>query len=347
MSYIYKILNKVNGKFYIGSTVNIKNRKYQHIHLLKKGKHQNNILQRAWNKYGEENFEFIILEDDIKKEKQFEKEQEYFAILNPFPPNGYNIATIANGGGNNKGTNVSTNVYSEEQILGVKKLICNGLKSVDISKITNVSQESICSVKRLRTWVDLGIEYNRKIEDINIIEDNKIKSKDITDEILDKAYGLKMNGMDIKEIHATLNLCSRILSRKLNIYSAKKKGKKIKCCVICNKEMILKSNNSNKKYCKECAKHIKYKKTKTNDEIINIKINKKSKIELRNDLLELNKDIIIDLYLNQYKSITIIIQNIKTKGIGLSTNDIKIKLKEWSIFDKDRKQCCTLTRKEG
>jgi group I intron endonuclease len=58
---IYKITNKVNGRNYIGSAFNLKKRKREHFALLKKKNHSNRYLQTAYNKYGEENFEFNIL----------------------------------------------------------------------------------------------------------------------------------------------------------------------------------------------------------------------------------------------------------------------------------------------
>lgn len=59
---IYKILNKTTGKFYIGSSRYIKQRWGMHKADLNKNKHDNDYLQNAWNKYGENDFEFIILE---------------------------------------------------------------------------------------------------------------------------------------------------------------------------------------------------------------------------------------------------------------------------------------------
>jgi group I intron endonuclease len=58
---IYKIVNKINGKFYIGSSVNIKIRWYRHITELLRNVHKNTHLQRAWNKYGRYNFVFEII----------------------------------------------------------------------------------------------------------------------------------------------------------------------------------------------------------------------------------------------------------------------------------------------
>lgn len=55
---IYEILNTINGKRYVGSSIDIKHRLSNHRNNLKKDKHSNKYLQAAWNKYGQESFEF-------------------------------------------------------------------------------------------------------------------------------------------------------------------------------------------------------------------------------------------------------------------------------------------------
>lgn len=61
---IYGIRNLLNGKIYIGKTgMNFGDRWDTHRSLLNNGKHDNPHLQRAWEKYGQENFEFIVIED--------------------------------------------------------------------------------------------------------------------------------------------------------------------------------------------------------------------------------------------------------------------------------------------
>ncbi|HEY9570787.1 MAG TPA: GIY-YIG nuclease family protein [Metalysinibacillus sp.] len=61
---IYKIENKVNGKVYVGQTVvGVNVRVGQHFSSLRCNKHNNDYLQRAWNKYGEENFIPTIIEE--------------------------------------------------------------------------------------------------------------------------------------------------------------------------------------------------------------------------------------------------------------------------------------------
>lgn len=60
---IYKIINLVNDKFYVGSTVHKKVRFRQHRKLLRGNRHHCKHLQAAWNKYGEAKFDFVVVEE--------------------------------------------------------------------------------------------------------------------------------------------------------------------------------------------------------------------------------------------------------------------------------------------
>lgn len=71
---IYKIINVINNKFYVGSAVDFARRKRNHWNQLRKGKHHNRHLQAAWGKYGEQAFTFVhVVEmdeaDDILAEE--------------------------------------------------------------------------------------------------------------------------------------------------------------------------------------------------------------------------------------------------------------------------------------
>lgn len=78
---IYGIRNKINGKIYVGkTTMNFGDRWDNHRACLRGGYHGNKYLQRSWNKYGEDNFEFIILvncvnDEDTDAVNQLEIEQ--------------------------------------------------------------------------------------------------------------------------------------------------------------------------------------------------------------------------------------------------------------------------------
>lgn len=70
MKGIYKIVCTANDVTYIGSTcVDFKKRFKKHKQRLRHNYHENSYLQNAWNKYGEETFNFIVIEellDDIE-----------------------------------------------------------------------------------------------------------------------------------------------------------------------------------------------------------------------------------------------------------------------------------------
>ena len=87
MGYIYKIVNNINNKCYIGQTIrNPEKRWKEHTN----SKCKNTALTIAINKYKKENFIFsVILE--INNEKLDEMEVEYIKTYNSLSPNGYNL----------------------------------------------------------------------------------------------------------------------------------------------------------------------------------------------------------------------------------------------------------------
>lgn len=88
---IYKITNIINNKFYIGSATWYSKRKDKHLWTLKKSIHANRYLQNAWNKYGEENFIFEIIEQ-CNESNLIEREQYWLDFYNCYNRNvGYNI----------------------------------------------------------------------------------------------------------------------------------------------------------------------------------------------------------------------------------------------------------------
>lgn len=93
-SAIYKITNKVNGKFYIGSTNHLVRRWRHHRSLLRNKKHHNKHLQHSYDKHGIENFIFEVLEE-VVEENLIAREQELLDTLQPFGDKGYNISKVA------------------------------------------------------------------------------------------------------------------------------------------------------------------------------------------------------------------------------------------------------------
>lgn len=133
---IYQIKCKINKKIYIGSAKDIKDRWRCHKKDLNKNVHHSNKLQNAWNKYGENNFEYIIIEE-CSENSLIEKEQYYLDTLlkansdyEYFSNNGYNILRNA---GNSMGNILSED--SKQKMSNIKSK--NGkLKNINFNTIT-------------------------------------------------------------------------------------------------------------------------------------------------------------------------------------------------------------------
>lgn len=89
---IYMILNTTNNKCYVGSSKEIYQRKRRHIKDLQKNVHHSQHLQNAWNKYGENSFIFIKLEEVNDVNDLCEKEVHWILQKNSLDRQfGYNL----------------------------------------------------------------------------------------------------------------------------------------------------------------------------------------------------------------------------------------------------------------
>jgi len=91
--YVYEIRNSINGKRYIGqSRWNNNKRLNNHRYYLRKGIHPNCYLQSAWNKYGEDSFEWNILSEAGSVQELDKLEKLYFDKYNTLDRKcGYNM----------------------------------------------------------------------------------------------------------------------------------------------------------------------------------------------------------------------------------------------------------------
>lgn len=89
---IYKITNKINGKVYVGQTIQTLNaRKNEHK---KRARNRANFpLYNAINKYGVENFKIVQIDEADSLEELNLKEQYYIKHFNSMYPNGYNLTS--------------------------------------------------------------------------------------------------------------------------------------------------------------------------------------------------------------------------------------------------------------
>ena len=102
---IYMAKNILNNKVYIGSTRNLRRRINNHMWNINNHKHRNIHFQNSVNKYGWDNFYFIILEECEEKNNIAEREQFWIEYYKSYKKdNGYNKQPVAY---SNKGNKLS------------------------------------------------------------------------------------------------------------------------------------------------------------------------------------------------------------------------------------------------
>lgn len=91
---IYKIINLVNGNYYLGSSKNMIKRWSRHRTNLNCGNHHNIRLLRAWKKYGEKEFEFKCIHI-VEECNLLHVEQSYLNTAVSDADGCYNLSFIA------------------------------------------------------------------------------------------------------------------------------------------------------------------------------------------------------------------------------------------------------------
>lgn len=90
LSGIYQIRNLINGKKYIGQSIDLERRKKDHFRYLKGNYHKNIHLQNAYNFYGQENFVFEVLVYCESNKEELTKREQFF-VDSESQENLYNI----------------------------------------------------------------------------------------------------------------------------------------------------------------------------------------------------------------------------------------------------------------
>lgn len=216
---IYMISCIISGKFYIGSTIDFRKRFNGHKSYLRNNKHHNPHLQNAWNKYGEENFEFVKLEF-VNSDSLILREQEYIDIFLPK----YNIRKIAE---SNLGLGQSDKHKAYiETIKGKPRIISEShrenLRLSAKTRKVNITEKMRENGKRVITEYNksdnhkkVASEVGKKYGAINIRAAHKIK-KDKFTEITIKIFELRNKGLLGKEIATELGISLITVRRKLN-----------------------------------------------------------------------------------------------------------------------------------
>lgn len=151
---VYRWINKINGKTYVGSSSNLAARlkHYFSSTILKRNSNHNMLIAKALLKYGHSNFKLEILEY-CEPLKCLEREQYYFDILKPE----YNILKIAGS---------SMGVKRSEEAKRLISLATKGINNPNFGKIHSEETKALISLARIgksflsekceEKWVHIG-----------------------------------------------------------------------------------------------------------------------------------------------------------------------------------------------
>jgi len=159
---------------------------------LNTGSHTNVYLQNAWNKYGEQNFEFSIVEECsqgilLAKEKFYI--EKYQTLNHKY---GYNLLKIISVDRKLNEYTPRTPKLSEELVIKIKTDLFNNIKSKDISNKYNVKISVVYNIKSVRIYQNICSEYNDYLksslrprnkrfsfqDEYNYIRNNLLKGRD-------------------------------------------------------------------------------------------------------------------------------------------------------------------------
>jgi group I intron endonuclease len=132
---IYIIQNKKNKKLYVGSAVDVKKRWHNHKSDLRNNKHHSPRLQHSWNKHGEENFEFLLIEPVKDLFHLVAIEQTFIDYYKCYESDkGYNICSAAGSQLGMKRSEKAKNKMSESKKEYWKKNVLSELQKESLAK---------------------------------------------------------------------------------------------------------------------------------------------------------------------------------------------------------------------
>lgn len=166
---IYKITNKINGKSYIGQSVNIDKRIKAHLWAYNK-EHlptYNYHLYQAFRKYGIDNFEISILEtiDTIDKNLLNELEIKYIQLYDSYH-SGYNMTIGGDGMDHIKhsGEYNSHVKLTQQDIIDIRTRYNNRELKRNVYKDyeTRINKTGFHKIWNWATWPDILPEYHNE-----------------------------------------------------------------------------------------------------------------------------------------------------------------------------------------
>lgn len=156
---IYSITQISTGKRYIGSTYrNFYDRFCSHRAALRRQRHSSILLQRAWNKYGESDFRFEVIE--VADTDLHMRELYYINLFKSHDPNfGFNISRETDNARLGHKQSESSKQRISRALRGIKR---SGLSRMRMSESKRGSNNPMFGIKQSRETVENRVSRRRK-----------------------------------------------------------------------------------------------------------------------------------------------------------------------------------------
>lgn len=147
MTGIYKITNKINNKSYIGQSIHIERRFYEHQH--ESYWDDSKILYQAFRKYGLNNFTFEVIEECAPEDLNI-KEQYWINFYHSYP-NGYNMTC---GGETNYGENHPKHKLTENDIKDIRTRYAKKERKKEVYQLykDRIGESGFSKIWKGETW---------------------------------------------------------------------------------------------------------------------------------------------------------------------------------------------------
>lgn len=192
---IYGIINKINGKVYVGQTGERFLRRYWHHQWkLRDNSHDNTYLQNAWNKYGEDNFDYVVIE--VVRDSSLLDELE-IKYIDYYKKNNLSYNMLLGGGGrrgfkmsdnakkiiaeknrqhmlgtkhseetkkkmsktrSGRHINRSTDILNQDIVRNIKLLLISGKTASEVSKESGIDYKLINNLIANNTWKTVVVD---------------------------------------------------------------------------------------------------------------------------------------------------------------------------------------------
>jgi group I intron endonuclease len=156
--FIYIVENSINDKLYVGQTVNLYKRQWDHF---SGNGTSSTVLSNAIRKYGAKSFEFVLLESCNSVDEANNREIYWIENLNTLAPSGYNLKT---GGGNGFPCAESRLRMSQSHMGQSRKLSEEHKRKIGLPKIGKPrSVETRKKISKALTGISLSEERKRNM----------------------------------------------------------------------------------------------------------------------------------------------------------------------------------------